>query len=94
MSVQVKSHVGEVRSLLNSGGVMGELQKHCDQAASRCNGLVEWHSPMRSDAYSAVVDNARYTAIGKVVMNSLGRDGLAVVHENAAHNTLLKGCGW
>ena len=94
MSVQVKIHVGEVRALLNSGGVMGELQKHCDQAAARCNGLVQWHSPMRPDAYKAIVDNAEYTAIGKVVMNGLGRDGIAVAHENAAHNTLLKGCGW
>ena len=94
MSVQVRVHVGEVRALLNSGGVMAELQKHCDQAAARCNGLVEWHSPMQGDAYRAVVDNAPYTAVGKVVMNSLGDDGLAVAHEDAKHNTLLKGSGW
>lgn len=94
MSVQVKIHTGEVRALLNSGGVVAELQKHCGQAAARCNALVEWHSPMRAPAYRAVVDTGGYTAVGKVAMNSLGRDGMAVANEDAKHNTLLKGCGW
>lgn len=94
MSVQVKIHVDEVRSVLKSGGVVNILQRECNAAAGRCNALVQWHSPMHSDAYRAVVDEGAYTAVGKVVMNRLGRDGLAVAHENAAHNTLLKGCGW
>jgi len=91
---QVKINIGEVRSLLNSDGIVGILQEECDAAAARCNGLVEWHSPMHADAYGASVDHGRYTAVGKVYMRHLGRDGLAVAYEDAAHNTLLKGCGW
>ena len=84
----------EVRALLNSDGIVAELRTHCEQAADRCNGLVRWHSPMRTPAYRAAVDNGRYTAVGKVAMNGLGRDGQAVAQENAAHNTLLNGTGW
>ena len=98
MSVQVKIHVGAVRECMRSAGVRSVIQRECDAAAARCNDLVEWHSPdkspMRSPAYSAHVDDGEYTAVGKVAMNRLGRDGLAVVYEDAAHNTLLKGCGW
>ena len=95
MSVEkITIHVGEVRELLNSPGVVAELRRHCDEAAERCNDAVRWHSPMRDPAYKAVVDNGRYTAVGKVVMNGLGKDGNAVAAENAAHNTLLKGSGW
>lgn len=94
MSVQVRLNIGEVRSLLNSGGVSGILQEQCDSAAARCNSLVRWHSPMDAEAYGSAVDHGRYTAIGKVYMRSLGRDGLAVAYEDAANNTLLKGCGW
>lgn len=94
MSVQVKIHIDEVRALLNSGGVVDELQRRCDAAAARCNGLVAWHSPMDGPAYSAHVDNAPFTAVGKVTMNRLGRDGMAVAHEDAKHSTLLRGCGW
>lgn len=92
---QVKIHISEVRSLLNSDGIVGVLQEECDAAAARCNGLVEWHSPMKvEDAYGASVDHGKYTAIGKVYMKHLGKDGMAVAHENAKNNTLLKGCGW
>lgn len=91
---QVKLNVGEVRALLNSDGVVALLQGECDAAAGRCNGLVEWHSPMEAEAYGASVDRGKFTAIGKVYMRSLGPDGLAVAHEDAAHNTLLRGCGW
>lgn len=94
MSVQVKINIGEVRSLLNSDGISGILQEQCDAAAARCNSLVQWHSPMNAEAYGSAVDHGAYTAIGKVYMRSLGRDGMAVVYEDAAHNTLLKGCGW
>lgn len=91
----VKVHIGGVRDCLKSGGVVSELRTHCEHAAARCNGLVQWHSPMNSPAYKAVVDEAKYTAVGKVVMNTgLGTDGNAVEHENAAHDTLMRGCGW
>ena len=94
MSVEVELHMGEVRAVLKSGGVVGILQREATAAAGRCNALAQWHSPMYADAYKAAVDQGEYTAIGKVVMNSLGRDGNAVAYENAAHGTLLKGCGW
>ena len=94
MSVQVKIHTGEVRALLNSAGIVDLLQGQCDQAAVRCNGLVRRHAPMKAQAYGAAVDNGRYSAIGKVYMRRLGKDGLAVAYEDAKHNTLLKGCGW
>ena len=94
MSVQVKIHIGEVRACLKSGGVRALLQSECDAAAARCNDLVSWHSPMDSPAYSAHVDDGAFTAVGKVTMNGLGRDGNAVAYENAKHNTLLRGCGW
>ena len=94
MSARVEIDVAGVRELLNSDGVVSLLQSECDAAAARCNGLVSWHSPMDAPAYRGVVDHAPYSAVGKVVMNGLGRDGLAVAHEDAKHNTLLKGCGW
>ena len=98
MSVtKVTIHVGEVRALLNSGGVMAELQKHCDQAAARCNGLVEWHSPMGAPAFVADVDNAPFTAVGKVRMARTGHPGqdhMATAMYDAKHKALLRGTGW
>lgn len=95
MSVQVKVNTGEVRALLNSGGVVAELQKHADEAAARCNALVEWHSPMDAPAYIGVVDNAPYTAVAKVVINSgLGKDGDAALYMEAKHKILARGSGW
>lgn len=95
MSVKVKVHTGAVRALLNSGGVMAELQKHSDAAAARCNALVEWHAPMNAPAYIAIVDNAPYTAIGKVVINTgLGCDGNAALYYEAKYKCLENGSGW
>lgn len=98
MSVtRVTIHKGAVRALLNSGGVMGELQKHCDQAAARCNGLVEWHSPMDPPAFIAEVDNAPYSAVGKVRMANAGhpkQGHMATAMYDAKHKALLRGCGW
>ena len=90
----VTIHIGGVRAVMKSGGIVGIMEEECGAAADRCNGLVSWRTPMRSQAYRAQVDIGNFTAIGKVVMNSLGRDGKAVAYENAKHNTLLKGCGW
>lgn len=95
MSVKVEVHTPAVRVLLNSGGVMAELQKHSDAAAARCNALVEWHSPMSAPAYIAVVDNASYTAVGKVVINrGLGDDGKAALYYEAKYKCLENGSGW
>ena len=97
MNVTVKVHTGEVRSLLNSDGVVGELQGHCDAAAERCNALVEWHSPMNAPAFVGEVDHGRYAAVGKVRMVRTGhprQDHMATAMYEAKHKVLLKGCGW
>ena len=94
---RVKVNVGPLRELMNSGGVVGELQEHCEAAAARCNGLVEWHSPMDAPAFSADVDTGGFTAVGKVTMNRTGTSAqghMATAMYDAKHKALLKGCGW
>ena len=94
MSVRVKVHTGAVRELLHSGGITGILESESQAAAARCNGMVEWHSPM-ADPYVAFVDDGGYTSIGKVAMRrGLGKDGMAAQHYEAKHAVLLKGSGW
>lgn len=93
-AVEVELDMSGVRAILKSDGVRSVLMSECQAAAGRCNSLVSWHSQMTADAYGAAVQDGGFTAIGIVGMRRLGHDGKAVAYENAAHNTLLKGCGW
>lgn len=98
MSVtKVTVDTGAVRDLLHSAGVRSLLMDECEQAADRCNALVQWHSPMQADAYGAGVQDGGFTAVGIVGMRNLGpyKDGQHAVHYyEAKHKVLLRGTGW
>ena len=97
MSGNVKINTGTVRDLLNSPGVVGILKEECEAAAERCNGLVDWHSPMEAPAFIGEVDKGRYSAVGKVRMANVGspeQSHMAAAMYEAKHKVLLKGCGW
>lgn len=91
---QVSVNVSEVRRVLKSPEMRAFLSTECDAAAARCNSLAQFHSPMYADAYGSYTSEGKYTAIGHVATRRIGRNGTAAIYENAAHNTLLKGCGW
>ena len=92
--ISVEVHPEGVIEVCKSGGVRGLIQSETSAAAARCNGMVEWHSPM-ADPYAGVVDEGDYTPIGKVVMKrGLGRDAQAAQHYEAKHKVLLSGSGW
>ena len=98
MSVsKVSISTAAVREILRSDGVKAILREECEEAAERCNRLVEWHSPMEAESFGGDVQDGGFTAVGIVGMRHLGprEDGrLAVAHYDAKHKVLLKGTGW
>lgn len=73
--VEIQLDMGGVRAALRSGEVQGELQRAVDAMAARADATAhavasraELKGLRDRTLYRGIVDDGRYTALGKVVM--------------------------
>lgn len=96
MTVKVKINISGVREYLKSQEVKSWIEEEARGVANRANALAQFHTSFNDAAYRSSIHDGKYTVIGTVSGNRLGKKGTEqdpVVAENRKHNTLLKALG-